>query len=95
MAARQGEEVSAGMEALFQIAVDLSRLVVTLHPTPAEMRLLTPGQPALVYVAEMGGEALAGQVTEMSVGKAVVEFANPSPDVRPGLTAQVLIRTAP
>lgn len=31
----------------------------------------------------------------MSIGKAVVEFANPSPDVRPGLTAQVVIQTAP
>ncbi len=93
MAARQGEEVSAGMEALFQIAVDLSRLIVTLHPTPDQMRLLTPGQRALVYVAEMGGEALEGQVTEMSVGRAVVEFANPSPDVRPGLTAQVVVQT--
>ncbi len=93
MAARQGEEVSAGMEALFQIAVDLSRLIVTLHPQPDQMKLLTPGQRALVYVAEMGGEPLEGQLTEMSVGRAVVEFTNPSPDVRPGLTAQVVVQT--
>ena len=95
MAARQGEEISAGMEALFQIAVDLSRLTVTLEPTPSEMKLLTPGQRALVYVAEMGGQPLEGRLTEMSIGKAVVDFANPSPDIRPGLTAQVVIQTAP
>ena len=94
MAARQGEEVHLGMEAMFQVAVDLSRLTVTLEPTPQQMALLQPGQPVLVYVAELAGQPLEGSLTEMSVGRAVVDFANPSPAIRPGLTAQVAVRVS-
>lgn len=92
MAARQGEEVQLGMEALFQIATDLSQLTVNLDPSPAEMEYLKPGQSVLVYVAEMGGEPIEGSITQMSVGRAVVEFSSPNPAIRPGLTAQVVVR---
>jgi HlyD family secretion protein len=91
MAARQGEEVHPSMEVLFQVAVDLSRMTVTLEPNPAEMALIRPGQTALINVAELPAQSLEGTVTEMSIGRVVVDFANPSPEVRPGLTAQVTI----
>ena len=94
MAARQGEEVHPGMEALFLIAVDLSRMTATLEPSPAEMALIRPGETAFIHVAELPAQSLEGTVTEMRVGSVIVDFANPSPEVRPGLTAQVTISSS-
>jgi len=91
MAARQGGEVHPDLEALFQIAVDLSEMYVVLEPNPAEMERIRPGQTAYINVAELPDQALEGTVSEMRVGEVVVAFQNPTPEVRPGLTAQVTI----
>ncbi len=89
MAARQGEEVHPGMDALFLIAVDLSRMTVILDLTPAQMEFLRPGKEVQVYIAEVINEPLEGTVVEMNMERTLVEFLNPSPAVRPGLTAVV------
>jgi multidrug resistance efflux pump len=91
MAARQGEVIHPEMDTLMQIATDLSRMQVILEPSPAQMAAMYPGQSVRVFVAELPGEALEGTITEMTIGRTIVEFLNPSPRVRPGLTAQVLV----
>lgn len=92
MAARQGEEVHVGMESLFQIATDLSRMEVIVEPPPPELARIRPGQQAEVRVAELPNEALPAVVGEVAEGRAKIQFANPSPRVRPGLSAQVTIK---
>ena len=89
MAARQGEEVHPGMDALFQIAVDLTLMQVILEPSPAEMEFLRPGKAVQVLVGDPVNATLEGTVTEMSVGRAIIDFANPTPEIRPGLPAVV------
>ena len=87
-----GEEVNRNMKDLFQIAVDLSVLAVVVNPEPPLLDRIKPGAPVLVEVAEVGGEGLAGVVKDVKDGRVVVEFRNPSPAVKPGLTAQVVIK---
>jgi multidrug resistance efflux pump len=87
-----GEEVSQEVKDLFQIAVDLDWLEVVLEPEPPVLERIRPGQEALVQVAEIPTEGLPGKVREIKNGEVVVDFASPSPAVRPGLTAQVRIK---
>jgi len=91
MAARQGEEVNPDIENLFQIAVDLTRMYVVLEPGPARMELLHPGQRVRINVAEAPEQTLEGTVTDMRVGRVEVDFTSPTPQIRPGLTAQVTV----
>jgi HlyD family secretion protein len=85
-----GEQVDRSMLDLFQIATDLSRLAVVLEPPPPVLARMRPGQQAAVTVAE-SPNPLAGQVKSMDQGKVTVEFANPDPAVKPGMTARVRI----
>ncbi len=87
-----GQEVDRNMKDLFQIAVDLTLLQLVVDPEPPLLDRIKPGAPALVQVAEVGGEGLAGSVKDVKDGRVVVEFRNPSPAVKPGLTAQVVIK---
>lgn len=87
-----GDEVDRELKDLFQIAVDLSWLEVVLEPEPPVLERIRPGQEVLVQVAEIPTEGLPGKVREIKNGVVVVEFATPSPAVRPGLTAQVRIK---
>jgi len=91
--ARRGEvgsEREPGNE-MFQIATDPSALRVDLEPEPAVLARLRPGQPALVFVADVQ-EGISGQVSEIQGGRTGVVFVSPSSAVRPGMTAQVRIR---
>jgi len=45
-----------------------------------------------VLLAEAPGEGLPGFVKMVAADEVVIEFTNPTPAVRPGLTAQVRIR---
>lgn len=92
MSARQGEEVTPAMTSLFRIAVDLSQMQAIVETTPEVLRQVRPDQPVTIRVAEMPDEALPGVVREIRDGKLIVDFANPAPEIRPGLTAQVTIR---
>ncbi len=87
-----GDEVHPTMDDFFQIATDLSRLTVTVEPSPAVVAKIKPGLEVLVVVADLPNEALAGVVRAVENGRVVIDFANPSPVVKPGLTAQVRIR---
>jgi macrolide-specific efflux system membrane fusion protein len=93
--ARKGDaglEVNRTIEDLFRIAVDLGMLQVVLEPEPPVLARLRPDLPVLIFVAEAGSASMPGSIVSVDNGKAVVEFAAPDPAVKPGLTAQVLIR---
>lgn len=89
--ANPGDEVHPGMTDLFRIATDLSALKVTVPLPATQIERVRPGQPALITIADVP-EPLNGAVSSVAEGKAVVEFTNPSPLVKPGQTAQVRIR---
>ena len=76
---------------LFEIAADLSQLVVQIQPDPAALKRLRPGQDALVFTADLPG-AIPGTVREISAAGAIVGFTSPSAVIRPGMTAQVRLR---
>jgi multidrug resistance efflux pump len=86
-----GTEVHPEKGDLLQIAVDLTRMEVAIEPPPPLLAMIRAGQPAQVHVAEAPGEAFPGTVKEVEGGSAIVEFANPSALVRPGLSAQVVV----
>jgi multidrug resistance efflux pump len=87
-----GEEVTPEVKDLFQIAVDLSALEAVLEPEPPALERIRIGQEAILQVAEIPGEGLPGKVKEIKGSDVTVEFVNPSPAIRPGLTAQVRIK---
>jgi multidrug resistance efflux pump len=91
MAARQGQDIHPGMDVLFQIATDLSRMNVILEPSPEQMALLRPGKKVFISVGDLWDELLQGTVVEMNLDRTVVAFANPTPKIRPGLNATVLV----
>ena len=91
MAARQGEEVSLTMESLFQIATDLSHMEAIVDPPPPELERILPGQFASIHLAERPQEVFQGIVREIREGRVYIEFRNPYPEIRPGLSAQVVI----
>lgn len=86
-----GEEVRAGMEGLIQVAVDLTMMEAVIDLDPKLVPRIVAGLPAEVYVAELTG-SLSGQVRLVEGGKAYVEFASPTPLVRPGMTATVTLQ---
>lgn len=83
-----GDTVNPGMRDLLQIAVDLSSLEVVVDPDPRSASRIRQGQAALVQVAE-SPEAIQGTVREIKTGRVFIDFASPSPAIKPGLTAQV------
>jgi hypothetical protein len=87
-----GDDVDRSMSDFLQIATDLSRLEVVLEAPPPVLARTKPGQPAAVAVAEHATDPLPGEVKTVDQGKVIVEFANPDPLIRPGLTAHVRIR---
>lgn len=88
-----GDPVGPHVPDLLQIAVDLSVLEVVLEPEPPVLERLIPALPVTVEVAEGPPEALAGRIIAVEKdGRVIVEFANPSPAIRPGMSAQVRIR---
>lgn len=87
-----GEEVTPQVKDLFQIAVDLSALEAVLEPDPPVLERIRVGQEAILQVAEIPGEGLPGKVKAVRGADVTVEFVNPTPAIRPGFTAQVLIK---
>ena len=76
---------------LFDIAVDLSRLVVTIQPDPAVLKGIHPGQDALIFIADLPG-AIPGTVKDARANEVTVEFISPSAVIRPGMTAQIRLK---
>jgi multidrug resistance efflux pump len=87
-----GAEVHPTMEDLFQIATDVSRLMVAVEPSPDQLARIKPEQFASVSVADLPHEPLSGVVRSIEDGRVRIEFANPSALVKPGQTAQVRIQ---
>ncbi len=84
-----GDPVGPQVPDLFQIAVVLSTLEVVVEPEPRILERIQPGQSVVVEVVEGPLGGLPGRVLTIEEGKVVVEFANPSPAVKPGMNAQV------
>lgn len=87
-----GDDVHPSMTDLFQIATDLSLMHAVAEANPSQVSQIKQGQPAMISVAELGGELLEGTVVKIENGKITIEFGNPNPAIKPGLTAQVRIR---
>ena len=88
-----GLPVSPAQGDFFQIATQLSLLEVVLDPDPPTLRRIQPGQPALVVMAELGGDGMSGVVKAIQGNQAVVAFTSSNSAVKPGMTAQVRIKT--
>lgn len=87
-----GSDVSRAILDLFQIATDLTALEIAVDVPPSALPRIRAGQQAIVQVAEVAGEPLAGVVREVKGGQVIVEFKSPTPSIKPGLTAQVKIK---
>ena len=93
--ARKGEEgnpVDPTNRSLFQIAVELGQLEAVLDPAPPALPLFRAGQPALIVAADVPGDGIPGQVRSVENNQVVVEFASPSPALKPGMTVQVRVK---
>ena len=78
---------------LFQIATQLSLLEVTIEPDAPTMRRIQPNQPALVSLPDQGADGMLGAVTSIQGDQVVVQFTSPNAAVKPGMQAQVRIKT--
>ena len=76
---------------LLEVAADLSQLAVTIHVEPPALQRIRPGQDALILVADLSG-VIPATVKEIKASEVTLNFASPSPVVRPGMTAQVGLR---
>lgn len=90
-----GDPVGPHVPDLFEIAVDLSTLEVVVEPEPGLLARIQPGQAVVVEVTEGPLGGLPGRVLKIEEGRVIVEFANPSPAVKPGMDAQVRFQLGP
>ena len=90
--AQPGDKVGPETKNFIQVAASLARMEAVLSPEPPVLQAARPGQAARVSLAEVPGEGVEGRVKEVKDGQVIVEFMNPSPAVRPGLTAHVTIQ---
>ena len=88
-----GLPVSQDKGDFFQIGARLSELEVVLDPDPPTLARIKPGQPALVVLPELGGDGMSGVVKALQGNQAVVAFTSSNSAVKPGMTAQVRIKT--
>ena len=87
-----GEDVDPTLKDLFRIATDLTVMEAVADAGPADFARVKEGQEAYVSLAESPDELLPGIVKKAVEGKVTIEFKNPNPAIRPGLTAQVRIK---
>ena len=88
---QNGEAVDRRVTEVFQIAVDLTAMEAVVELNAEELKLVKPGQAALIYLVEAGNEPIAATVREIKANEAYLDFRSPNPAVRPGLIAQVRI----
>jgi HlyD family secretion protein len=88
-----GQSVAPDRADFFQIATQLSQLEVVLDPDPPTMRRIQPGNPAMVTLPDQGADGMLGSVKSIQGAQVVVEFTSPNPAVKPGMMAQVRIKT--
>jgi HlyD family secretion protein len=88
-----GKELSPqDQQELFKIAVNPAELQVTLNADSVTLKRVKPGDPALVVMADLGGEGFSGMVKEVQASAVMVSFTSPNPAVKPGMTAQVKLK---
>lgn len=86
-----GEQITKAVQDFFQIALNTQVMQAVVEADPSVAPRIREGQQATVQVAEFP-EPLPGVVREIKASTVIVEFSNPSPEVKPGLTARVKIR---
>lgn len=89
---KAGDEVKKESDVVFEIGVDLVALEAVLEPDPKVFKRITPGSQAMVVIAELPGDGLPGTVTKAQDGQVVIEFASPSPLIRPGMNVVVRLK---
>jgi multidrug resistance efflux pump len=87
-----GEDVNPTVKDLFRIATDLTVMEAVADAGSSDFARVKEGQEAFVALAESPDELLPGVVTKVADGRVTIEFRNPNPAIRPGLTAQVRIK---
>jgi HlyD family secretion protein len=91
-----GKEITAEQQhEIFKIAVNLAQLQVAIDPDPAVRKTMKPGDAALIVIADLSGEAIPGTVKEVNETRTTVSFTSPNAGIRPGMTAQVRLKTTP
>ena len=90
--AQVGTEVTPAMKDLFQIAVDLAVLRVTVEPEPPVLKRIQTGLPVIVSIVELASGGIDGEVVSTAGDKVEVAFPRADPAIKPGQTAQVRIR---
>jgi HlyD family secretion protein len=85
-----GDEVTAEVQDLFEIATDTAALEAVIQADPATLARLRPGQEAFISLAD-APEVIAAPVDQVRAAEAIIRFTSPNPAVRPGATAQVRI----
>jgi len=85
-----GSEVHKDALELFELAADLGSLQVVLAPDAGILPRIRSGQAAVIEIAAVAGK-IPGTVREVKRGEVRVDFASPSPQVRPGQIAQVVL----
>jgi multidrug resistance efflux pump len=91
-AAGPGDSVNPSMQALFQIAVNLSAMQAIAQADAAVSNRIKAGQSAAIFIAEVPSGEIVGTVREVSNGLVIVDFTSPTPAIRPGVTARVRIK---
>jgi multidrug resistance efflux pump len=86
-----GELVDKTLTDLFQVAVDLGTLQLTVAPDPHSLARIQAGQKVMISVAQTP-DPITGAVREIKDGQVVIWFDSPSPLVKPGVAAQVKIK---
>lgn len=86
-----GAEVVKEKDQLFDIGVDLTALEIVLEPPPPVLKRVAAGVEVSVELPELPG-GIPGKVRAVEEGKVYVEFASPSPLVRPGANGVVRLK---
>jgi HlyD family secretion protein len=86
-----GDEVTIDVQDLYQIAVNVAQLKAVLEPPPPALEQIRPGQDAILQIAELS-DGIETTVTEVRDGQVIIDFTSPNPVIKPGMTAQVVIK---
>ncbi|MBI4891410.1 MAG: efflux RND transporter periplasmic adaptor subunit [Acidobacteria bacterium] len=85
----EGEEVQRTMGALIDLATDLSHLQIVVDAPPAYTKRLAQGKMVSIVMAELPGNGLQAEITSIEQERFIVDFASPTPLVKPGMTAAI------
>ena len=80
-----------GNHEMFVIATNTAELEAVLEAEPTAIARLVPGQPAMLFFADIPGQGIEGTVAQANNNQAIIRFTTPTPLIRPGMTAQVRI----